>query len=67
MSKILKCEGYKMFEGKMLITPKNSSFKPFVEEGTWLYKPEWGYWYGKGTSYSSEVCTPIDDNGKPLE
>ena len=67
MTKILKCEGYKMFEGTMLITPKNPQFPAQKVTATWLYKPEYDCWYGKGSSYMAETCTPIDDNGNPLE
>ena len=43
---MLQCECYKMFRGKMRITPKNPLFAPWEEEGVWLYKPEYDCWYG---------------------
>lgn len=58
---MLKCEGYKMFFGTMRITPKVSGFGPFEVEATWLYKPEFKCWYGKGSSYPEEVCEIVDD------
>lgn len=67
MSKILKCQGYKMFEGTMLIVPTNPQFPTMKLQGTWLYKPEYDCWYGAGGSYGADICTPIDNNGNPLE
>ena len=58
---MLKCEGYKMFKGKMKITPKSVAILPFEVEGTWLYKPEYGCWYCKGRSYVEEICEVIED------
>lgn len=58
---MLTCEGYKMFYGTMEITPRNPEFKPFIVEGTWLYKPEYGCWYCKGQSYMASICKVIED------
>lgn len=58
---MLICEGYKMFHGTMMITPKNN-IDPFSVEGTWLYKPEYDTWYCKGASYPNDICKIISDN-----
>ena len=44
-----------MFEGKMIIKPKNER-EPYIQEGMWLYKPDTECWYCKGHSYPAEVC-----------
>ena len=59
---MLTCEGYKMFKGIMKIKP--ISIDPFEVEGTWLFKPEYGCWYCKGSSYSESICEIIVDNTK---
>ena len=56
-SKILSCEGYRMFNGTMIITPKVKEIKPFEVTGVWLYKPEYDCWYCKGSSYMNQICT----------
>lgn len=56
MGKIICVEGYKAFTGVMKITPKTAKVPPFELEGDWLYKPEHGCWYGKGSSFSEEIC-----------
>lgn len=61
MFDILVCEGYKMFRGKMLITPKCDNIKPFEVEGVWLYKPEYDCWYCKGSSYCANICTIVEE------
>jgi hypothetical protein len=56
---MLKCEGYKMFNGEMEITPKNPNIKPFTLKATWLYKPDTKCWYNSlGNSYVEEICRP---------
>lgn len=57
---MLKCEGYKMFRGKMQISPKTGA-TPFVVEGVWLYKPEFDCWYANGHSFCADICTIIED------
>ena len=52
---MLKCEGYKMFKGKMRVAPKNPKYPPFVEDGTWLYKPDYDCWYVNGSSYMASI------------
>lgn len=52
---MLKCEGYKMFKGKMRVVPKNPKYPPFVEDGTWLYKPNYDCWYVNGSSYMASI------------
>ena len=59
MSKLLTCEGYKMFEGEMVITPPNRP--EYILSGVWLYKPDCDCWYCKGSSFPSKVCTPKCD------
>lgn len=61
---MLQCEGYKMFEGTMLIKPLSSLFTEFEETGSWLYKPESKCWYCNGTSYPEKICEIIKDNTK---
>jgi hypothetical protein len=58
---MLTCEGYKMFKGKMLITPRNLSLLPKVLEGTWLYKPEHNCWYCGGSSFAANICEVKED------
>ena len=41
---MLQCDGYKMFHGTATITPANGK-PPFDVTGTWLYRPDVGYWY----------------------
>ena len=55
---IICVEGYKAFRGIMQITPKNPKIKPFELSGEWLYKPDTKCWYGNGSSYPEEICTP---------
>ena len=57
---MLKCEGYKMFNGAMKISSRLTNES--VVSGTWLYKPEYNCWYCNGSSYPAEVCTIITDN-----
>lgn len=59
--KILTCEGYKMFEGKMIIKPKTNR-QPFIEEGTWLYKPDMKCWYANGRSFPEEICCILNED-----
>ena len=58
---MLQCEGYKMFKGKMRITPKRLGYKPIEKEGTWLYKPEYDCWYCGGSSFMADICEVIED------
>ena len=61
-SKVLECEGYKMFEGHMMIYPKCLEIQPYSIEGTWLYKPEYDCWYCKGSSYPADICHIVKIN-----
>lgn len=58
---MINVEGYKAFRGTMRITPPLT--KCFSEEltGDWLYKPEYGCWYGKGRSFPVSVCEVVED------
>lgn len=58
---MLRCENYKMFYGTMRITPPNPQLAPLEIEATWLYKPEYDCWYGKGSSYPASVCAIVED------
>lgn len=57
---MLECEGYKMFKGIMRIIPKSTCVLPFEVEATWLYKPEYDCWYGKGISYIADICEIVE-------
>lgn len=58
-------EGYKMFRGTMKISPKcKTAVKPFELHGEWLYKPEFGCWYGKGSSFMEDICEIVEDETK---
>ena len=54
-------EGYKAFRGLMKVTPKVTAVKPFVEQGEWIYKPEYNCWYCGGRSFSADICEVILD------
>ena len=56
---MIKVEGYKAFRGIMKITPKCEGVNSFELEGDWLYKPDTQCWYGKGNSFSDEICEVI--------
>ena len=58
---MIKVEGYKVFRGVMKITPKTAKVKPFELEGDWLYKPDTDCWYGKGSSFSNDICEIVRD------
>ncbi|MBO5953467.1 MAG: hypothetical protein J6Q53_05045 [Oscillospiraceae bacterium] len=58
-SGVLSVEGYKAFRGTMRITPK-AAVPSFDLTGDWLYKPETGCWYGKGSSFAEEICTILE-------
>lgn len=52
---VLTCEGYKIFEGVMGISPSKTF--SYDVEGTWLYKPDTDCWYCNGRSFPAEVCS----------
>lgn len=58
--KILECEGYKMFEGIVEISPKTDKVNPFTIEGVWLYKPDTKCWYCNGRSFTSDIITILE-------
>lgn len=59
---MLICEGYKMFRGKVLVSPvKSSGIEPFEETGVCLYKPDTSCWYINGRSYSEAIVTILRD------
>lgn len=58
---MIKVEGYKSFRGTMRITPANKLFPPMEVHGDWLYKPDTGCWYGRGSSYAADICEVVED------
>lgn len=52
-------EGHKAFRGTMRITP-NAAVPAFELRGDWLYKPDTGCWYGKGSSFAEDICTIVE-------
>lgn len=58
---MLECEGYKMFKGSALIVPRNPNMKSWRETGTWLYKPEYKYWYVNGKSLDERIVKDIQE------
>lgn len=58
---MIEVEGYKAFHGIMKITPKCEGVKPFEIQGDWLYKPDMACWYGKGLSFSKEICEIVKE------
>ena len=58
---MLKCEGYRMFRGAMVITPTVKTYPAFVVTGVWLYKPDTKCWYCNCTSYPEGICTLLGD------
>jgi hypothetical protein len=59
--KILKCEGFIMFDGSAIVTPKTDKVKPFILTGTWLYRPDNEAWYCQGRSFSKEIVSIIEE------
>lgn len=58
---MIKVEGYKAFRGTMRIVPISAKFKPFELRADWLYKPDTGCWYGKGSSFMEDICEIVED------
>ena len=58
--KVISVEGYKAFRGTMKIQPKTAAVPAFELSGDWLYKPETGCWYGKGSSFPEDICTIME-------
>lgn len=58
---MIKVEGFKAFRGIMKITPKTDKILPFEVEGDWLYKPDYGCWYCKGSSFMEGICEVVKD------
>ena len=58
--KVISVEGYKAFRGTMKIQPKTAAVQAFELSGDWLYKPETGCWYGKGSSFPEDICTIME-------
>lgn len=60
---MIEVEGYLMFRGIMRIVPRTDKVKPFELDCAWLYKPETGCWYCKGSSYPARICEIVEDKG----
>ena len=58
---MLTCEGYKMFKGSAVVTPKNPKFPQMIIHGTWLYKPDTACWYCAGSSFMEEVVSDFSE------
>ena len=58
---MIQVEGYKAFRGTMRITPANPKFPQQEIHGDWLYKPEYGCWYGHGQSFAAKICEVVTD------
>ena len=56
-------DGYIMFHGTMKITPR-CSIEPFEITCDWLFKPEYGCWYGAGRSFAEEICKIVRDDDR---
>ena len=59
VGKMLKCNDYIMFEGKMRIKDidvdnQGDGYK--IIDGTWLYNPTTRHWYCDNLSYVESVC-----------
>lgn len=59
--KVLKCEGYMMFEGTAMIKPKSDKVAPFTLSGVWLFKPDTGCWYCSGRSFGKDIVFIQED------
>lgn len=57
---MIEVEGYKAFRGTLIVTPVNGN-EPFSLEGDFLYRPEYGCWYGCGRSFPADICTAEED------
>lgn len=64
--KVISVEGFKAFRGTMKIRPKTAAVPAFELSGDWLYKPETGCWYGKGSSFPEDICTIVEVGTKKL-
>lgn len=58
-NQFISVEGFKAFRGTMRITPK-AAVPAYDLHGDWLYKPETGCWYGKGSSFAEDICTIME-------
>ena len=65
---MIQVDGYKAFRGTMRITPYNKNNEPFEVHGDWLYKPEYGCWYGHVeqygpfvSSFGEKICKVVED------
>lgn len=63
--KVISVEGYKAFRGTMKIRPKTAAVPSFELSGDWLYKPDTGCWYGKGSSFTADICTIVSVESRP--
>lgn len=58
-NRFISVDGYRAFRGTMRITPK-AAVPAYDLHGDWLYKPETGCWYGKGSSFAEDICTIME-------
>lgn len=58
-NRFISVEGFKAFRGTMRITPK-AAVPAYDLCGDWLYKPDTGCWYGKGSSFPEDICTIME-------
>ena len=58
--KVISVEGFKAFRGTMRIQPKTAAVQAFELSGDWLFKPEAGCWFGKGSSFPEDICTIVE-------
>lgn len=58
---MLTCEGYKMFKGSAVVTPKDPRFPQITVVGTWLYKPDTGCWYCAGGSFMESIVSDFKE------
>ena len=63
---MLCCEGYKMFRGRMTVTPGPlaTNREPYKLRGTFLFRPDLDVWFCNGdpmfpwgTSVPSDLCS----------
>ena len=67
---MLTCEGYKMFRGRMTVTPGPLATKrePYKLHGTFLFRPDLDVWFCSGdpmfplgTSVPAGMCSDFEE------
>lgn len=64
---MLRSEGFKMFRGKGEIRQALTGRLVEVQEGDWLYNPEYDVWYVNGRSYPAECVRIVRDDTENTE